>query len=121
MVKIMLKKDLVKTPNLKKVFTIINQHIYAKLKYVDTDTRARSKEMINLLLIKLVDEINKSPDEELDFYLRENETDQELLVRLQILFRKNVQNKYSDIISVIDFFYFGNFTKKSNIMRIKQV
>ncbi|MFX1385109.1 MAG: N-6 DNA methylase [Promethearchaeota archaeon] len=95
----MLKKDLIKATNLKNIFTIINQHLYAKLKYVDTDTRARSREIINLLLIKLVDEINKSPDEELDFYIRDNETDQELLERLQISFRNNVRNKYPEIIA----------------------
>ena len=51
------KRDLEKSPNLKKTFNLINQHLYAKLKYTDTDTRARSREIINLLLCKLVDEI----------------------------------------------------------------
>lgn len=97
--KVMLKKDLVKVSNLKTLFTLINQHLYAKLKYVDTDTRARSREMINLLLIKLVDEMNKSPDDELDFYIRENETDQDLLKRLQVVFKNNVHNKYPEIVS----------------------
>ena len=53
------KKDLKKSNNLKKVFTLINQHLYAKLSHTDTDTRARSKEIVNILLCKLVDEINK--------------------------------------------------------------
>ena len=99
----MLKKDLVKTPNLKKIFKNINQHLYAKLKYIDTDTRARSREIIHLLLIKLVDEINKSSNEELDFYVRDNETDQELLERLQCSFRNNVRNKYPEIIADNEF------------------
>ncbi len=92
------KKDLVKSPNLKKTFKLINQHLYGKLKYTDTDTRARSKEIINLLLCKLVDEITKSEDDELDFYIRENETDQELLSRIQLFFENNVKKKYYDII-----------------------
>ncbi len=95
----MLKKELVKTPNLKKLFTTINQHLYAKLKYVDTDTRARSKEIINLLLIKLVDEISKKPEEELDFYIRNNETNSELFERLKLFFKTNVRNKYPELIN----------------------
>ena len=95
----MLKKELVKTPNLKKLFTTINQHLYAKLKYVDTDTRARSKEIINLLLIKLVDEISKKPEEELDFYIRNNETNSELFDRLKLFFKTNVRNKYPELIN----------------------
>ena len=43
------KKNLIKSPNLKKTFISINQHLYGKLKYTYTDTRARSKEIINLL------------------------------------------------------------------------
>lgn len=39
------KKDLRKFPNLKKIFTLINQHLYGKLKYTHTDTRNRSKEI----------------------------------------------------------------------------
>ena len=43
------KKDLKKAGNLKQVFISINQHLYGRLKYTDTDTRARSKQIINLL------------------------------------------------------------------------
>ena len=96
--KILRKKDLIKSPNLKKVFTIINQHLYAKLKYTDTDTRARSREIINLLLCKLVDEINKSDEEFVELCIKENESPQELFNRIQEFFRKNVREKYPDII-----------------------
>ena len=75
--KILKKKDLVKSPNLKKTFILINQHLYGKLKYTDTDTRTRSKEIVNLLLCKLVDEINKAPEDEVDFCVKENETEKE--------------------------------------------
>ena len=92
------KKDLKKSPNLKKTFVSINQHLYGKLKYADTDTRARSKEIINLLLCKLVDEINKSPEDEMDIYIREEETEKELLERIQTFFQQNVKKKYPDII-----------------------
>jgi len=91
------KRDLKKSPNLKKTFVSINNHLYGKLKYADTDTRARSKEIINLLLCKLVDEINKSPEDEMDIYIREGETEQELLERIQTFFHLNVKKKYPDI------------------------
>ena len=95
----MLKKDLVKAPNLKKTFTLINQHLYGKLKYTDTDTRARSKEIINLLLVKLVDEISKSSEDEVEFCIRENETDKALLERLQLFFKVHVKEKYPEIVA----------------------
>lgn len=99
MVKLLLKKDLVKAPNLKQTFTLINQHLYGKLKYTDTDTRARSKEIINLLLVKLVDEINKSPEDEVEFCIRDNETDKALLERIQSFFKVNVKEQYPEIIA----------------------
>jgi len=95
---ILRKKELVKSPNLKKTFNLINQHLYGKLKYTDTDTRARSKEIVNLLLCKLVDEINKSPDDYVDFCIRNNESEQELFDRIQVFFNKNVKEKYPEII-----------------------
>ena len=96
--KILKKKDLVKSPNLKKTFILINQHLYGKLKYTDTDTRTRSKEIVNLLLCKLVDEINKTPEDEVDFCVKENESEKELLERIQTFFKNNVKYKYPDII-----------------------
>ena len=97
--KILKKKDLVKSPNLKKTFILINQHLYGKLKYTDTDTRTRSKEIINLLLCKLVDEINKAPEDEVDFYIKQSESKEELFDRIQYFFTKNVLRKYKDILS----------------------
>ena len=91
------KKDLIKSPNLKKTFLLINQHLYGKLKYTDTDTRSRSKEIINLLLCKLVDEISKAPHNVLDISIRGNETKQELFERIQVFFQTNVKEKYPDI------------------------
>jgi len=52
------KKDLKIIHNIKELFVLINNHLYAKLKYTDTDTRARSKEIVNLLFCKLIDEIS---------------------------------------------------------------
>ncbi|MHA1508599.1 MAG: N-6 DNA methylase [Promethearchaeota archaeon] len=91
------KRDLIKSPNLKKTFVSINNHLYGKLKYADTDTRARSKEIINLLLCKLVDEVNKSPEDEMEIYIREGETEKELLERIQAFFQQNVKKKYLNI------------------------
>ena len=91
------KKDLEKSTNLKQVFKLINQHLYGKLKYTDTDTRARSKQIINLLLCKLVDEINKKPEEEVDFCIRNGESDKELYTRIQAFFNENVREKYKDV------------------------
>ncbi len=93
------KKDLVKSPNLKKTFISINQHLYAKLKQTDTDTRTRSKEIINLLLCKLTDEINKDDEETVDFCIKKGESIEKLYERIQQLFEKNVKEKYKDIIS----------------------
>jgi len=91
------KKDLKKSRNLKQVFISINQHLYGKLKYTDTDTRARSKQIINLLLCKLVDEINKKQDEEMEFCLRNGETNKQLHERVQNFFNINVREKYKDV------------------------
>jgi type I restriction enzyme M protein len=92
------KKYLKKSLNLKHVFTSINHHLYGKLKYTDTDTRTRSKQIINLLLCKLVDEINKKPDDEVDFCIRNNETEEELYSRIQTFFNKHVRKKYKDVL-----------------------
>lgn len=92
------KKDLKKTPNLKKKFISINQHLYGKLKYTDTDTRARSKEIVNLLLCKLIDEVSKSPDDYVDFSIKDGESERALLERIQLFFNNNVKIKYSEII-----------------------
>ena len=91
------KKDLKKSPNLKQVFTTINQHLYGKLKYTDTDTRARSKQIINLLLCKLVDEISKKKDEVMEFSIKNGESTNQLHVRIQKFFNEHVREKYNDI------------------------
>ncbi|NVM19312.1 MAG: N-6 DNA methylase [Candidatus Lokiarchaeota archaeon] len=91
------KNELQKIKNLKQVFTLINQHLYGKLKYTDTDTRARSKQIINLLLCKLVDEINKKNDEEMEFALRNGENNNQLHARIQKFFNENVREKYKDV------------------------
>jgi len=90
------KKDLVRSPNLKKTFNLINQHLYGKLKYTDTDTRTRSKQIINLLLCKLVDEIGKEPEEEVEFCIKEGESKAELLERINFFFEINVRKKYKE-------------------------
>ncbi|HEC36816.1 MAG TPA: hypothetical protein ENI29_01180 [bacterium] len=92
------KKDLGKSSNLKKIFKEINQHLYGKLKYTDTDTRARSKQIIYLLLCKLVDETNKEPEEVVDFSIRNGESPKMLYERIQYFFERNVREKYKEII-----------------------
>ncbi|MFX0024211.1 MAG: N-6 DNA methylase [Candidatus Hermodarchaeota archaeon] len=94
------KKDLKKSLNLKQVFTSINQHLYAKLKYTDTDTRTRSKQIINLLLCKLVDEISKKPEEDVEFFVRNGESHKDLYSRIQQFFIKNVREKYQDVMEI---------------------
>ena len=95
--KFLRKKDLIQVSNLKQTFNLINQHLYGKLKYTHTDTRSRSREVINLLFCKLVDEIDKSPDDILDFSIRENESKEKLFDRIQVYFQYQVIEKYSDI------------------------
>ena len=85
--KFLRKKDLIQVSNLKQTFNLINQHLYGKLKYTHTDTRSRSREVINLLFCKLVDEIDKSPDDILDFSIRENESKEKLFDRIQVYFQ----------------------------------
>jgi len=98
-VNLLRKKDLQISPNLKKTFNSINQHLYGKLKYLDTDTRTRAKEIVNLLLCKLVDEINKKSDDILDFVIKQRESEENLFKRLQNFFNENVKRKYKDIIA----------------------
>jgi len=95
--KVLRKKDLIRVPNLKKTFTQINQHLYGKLKYTYTDTRSRSKEIINLLLCKLIDEKNKTPEEPVDFCIKEGEKAYILSLRIKDFFNKNVKAKFQDI------------------------
>ncbi|MFX1243176.1 MAG: class I SAM-dependent DNA methyltransferase, partial [Promethearchaeota archaeon] len=94
------KKDLKKSLNLKQVFITINQHLYGKLKYTDTDTRTRSKQIINLLFCKLVDEINKKPEEEVEFCVKKGESSKNLYSRIQKFFIKNVREKYPDVMEI---------------------
>ncbi|MHA1749067.1 MAG: N-6 DNA methylase [Promethearchaeota archaeon] len=93
------KKDLVITPNLKSTFERINRHLYARLKHMDTDTRTRSKEIINLLLCKLVDEISKDSEDILDFSIRNEENEDHLFNRIYKFFEDNVKSRYNDIIN----------------------
>ncbi|MFX1269053.1 MAG: N-6 DNA methylase [Promethearchaeota archaeon] len=95
---ILKKKDLIKVANLKKTFSQINQHLYGKLKYTDTDTRSRSKEIINLLLCKIIDEKNKSLAEPVDFCIKKGENEYTLFLRIQDFFNRNVKDKYKDVI-----------------------
>ena len=90
------KKELVKSSNLKKTFNSINQHLYGKLKYTDTDTRTRSKQIINLLLCKLVDEIDKAPEDEVEFCIKKGESKTELFERIQSFFEMHVRQKYTE-------------------------
>jgi type I restriction enzyme M protein len=92
------KRDLVKSPNLKTIFNVINQHLYGKLKYTDTDTRARSKQIINLLLCKLVDEVSKKPEEEIEFCIKNDESPKTLYKRIQKYFEENVRGKYQNVL-----------------------
>ena len=92
------KRDLVKSPNLKTIFNVINQHLYGKLKYTDTDTRARSKQIINLLLCKLVDEVSKKPEEEIEFCIKKDESPKSVYNRIRKFFEKNVRDKYQDVL-----------------------
>ena len=91
------KKDLTKSSNLKKEFFEIDKHLYGKLKRTETDTRARSKEIINLILCKLVDEKRNSlPNSVMTFSVRQDETSKELLDRLQKFFKENLITVYMD-------------------------
>jgi len=92
------KRDLVKSPNLKPIFNVLNQHLYGKLKYTDTDTRARSKQIINLLLCKLVDEVSKKPEEEMEFCIKNSESPENLYYRIQKFFDENVRAKYKEVL-----------------------
>ncbi len=97
--KTLLKKDLKACSNLKTVFNEINQHLYGKLKHTDTDTRTRSKEIINLLSCKLIDEVSKKPEEHVDFCLRKGEEQESVARRIKTFFKNQVKKKYSEVIN----------------------
>ncbi|MGQ4875309.1 MAG: N-6 DNA methylase [Promethearchaeia archaeon] len=92
------KKDLTETDNLKDIFELINLHLYGKLKYTHTDTRARSKEIVNLLLCKLVDEKYKNDNDFLDFCIKWGESPQELKERIQKFFNEEVKKRFKALI-----------------------
>jgi type I restriction enzyme M protein len=94
------KEELRKISNLKEKFSEINRHLYAKLKYTHTDTRTRSKEIINLLICKLVDEISKSPSDYVEFSIKTDESEEEIFNRIQIFFEEHVKAHYREIFSV---------------------
>jgi type I restriction enzyme M protein len=96
--KIYKKKDLKGVSNLKEVFQRIDSHLYAKLKNTDTDTRTRSKEIINLLLCKLVDEIYKKGEDIVDFQIKMDDTPIKVFNRIQELFKIEVKQKFKDIV-----------------------
>ncbi len=91
------KAQLKKISNLIEKFNEINRHLYAKLKYIDTDTRTRSKEIINLLMCKLVDEIEKSTSDYVEFSIKKGESKEELFQRIQLFFEENVKALYSEV------------------------
>ncbi|MFO7795469.1 MAG: N-6 DNA methylase [Promethearchaeati archaeon] len=91
------KKDLVPSDDLKRIFTSINNHFYGKLKKIDTDTRTRSKQIINLLLCKLVDELTKNSEEILDFQIKTDEDAKDLEKRIKKYFHKMVTSNYKTI------------------------
>ncbi len=93
------KKDLKTTHDLKKIFETVNDHLYAKLKKTDTDTRNRAKQIINLLLCKLYDEIKKKPEDFLDFQIKKGETPKDLFNRITIFFQDEVRAKYHKILT----------------------
>ncbi len=84
---------------MKEIFNLINQHLYGKLKYTDTDTRARSKEIINLLLCKLVDEISKKPNEPVEFCIQKGESKESVARRIHAFFNDKVKARYSNLIN----------------------
>jgi len=92
------KKDLREVSNLKIVFQNINNHLYAKLKNTDTDTRTRSKQIVNLLLCKLIDEISREPEEVVDFQIKGEDTTLIVFKRIKKLFNSGVKQKYKSII-----------------------
>jgi len=94
-----LKKDLQVAKDLKSVFEVINNHLYAKLKNTDTDTRTRSKQIVNLLLCKLYDEITKTPEDILEFQIKKGESSELLAKRIKKFFESKVKQKYKTILT----------------------
>ncbi|TXT65310.1 MAG: putative type I restriction enzymeP M protein [Promethearchaeota archaeon] len=91
------KKDLISSKNLKEIFRNLNNHLYSKLKNTDTDTRTRSKEIVNLLFCKLLDEMSKNQDDILDFQIKLEENPHELSKRIQQFFQEKVLKNYDGI------------------------
>ncbi|MHA1763412.1 MAG: N-6 DNA methylase [Promethearchaeota archaeon] len=93
------KKDLKRCSNLKATFNKINQHLYGKLKHTDTDTRTRSKEIINLLSCKLIDEVSKKPEDPVEFCIRRGEDQESVARRIKSIFENQVKKRYSSVIN----------------------
>ncbi|MBD3214888.1 MAG: N-6 DNA methylase [Candidatus Lokiarchaeota archaeon] len=91
------KKDLISSTNLKEIFRNLNNHLYSKLKNTDTDTRTRSKQIVNLLFCKLIDEMSKNRDDILDFQIKPEENPHKLSERIQQFFQDKVLKKYDGI------------------------
>ncbi len=98
------KRNLKPASNLKKVFKLINQHLYGKLKHTDTGTKARSKQIIYLLFCKLIDERETDDNKELFFQIRygEKKEKQKLLERIQDFFEKSIKQRYPNTFSKDD-------------------
>lgn len=91
------KKDLRSSKNLKEIFSNLNNHLYGKLKKTDTDTRTRSKEIINLLFCKLLDEVTKGRDDILEFQIKPEDNAKKLSERIKLFFQENVIKNYEGL------------------------
>jgi len=90
-----LRRDLIATHNLKTIFKDLRNYIAGNATGITRDETIAA-EIINVLFCKIYDELNTAPDELLTFRYGVDESAQEVVARIQELFRK-VQSEYSDV------------------------
>lgn len=95
------KSDLVPLDNLKSIFKEINDYLYAKMKYSNTSTRNRAKQVINLIICKLIDELTKEDEEALDFCIKSDENETQLSLRIKNLFNSYMKDKFVGAFNLI--------------------
>lgn len=95
------RKDLRAPQNLKAVFKDIRNHL-AGLTTGITRDEALAKEIMNLLLCKIYDEINTGPEETVTFRAGVGEDPEQVRSRLVQLFEDRVKGDFADVFTAVD-------------------
>lgn len=112
-----LRKDLVKTHNLKSVFDELRGWIAGNSVGVNRD-EVIAKEMIHLILCKIFDEKFTAPDDMVEFRAATEDSIEDVQKRILQLFKK-VKGKYNDVLADEDTISFDAATLKYIVEKIQ--